>query len=165
MTAEQMFRQKMELDNIKEQRQSLAQAVDAKRGQFNQTMQTKLAEMRKSARELASKSIQGFSEETEKALRSFAESEGLAPQEVDNVLLDPRSFKIIWKAMQFDKVKAGTAKVDATQKALKPGAASERMPQQVVNKLNFNKALKAATSSGDKAKVIEQRLAGVFAKR
>jgi len=72
--------------------------------------------------------------------------------------------KILWKAMQFDKVQAGTARVDTATKTLKPGAASNRMPAEVAQKLNFNKAMKSAQTSSEKARVIEARLAGMFTK-
>ena len=64
--------------------------------------------------------------------------------------------------MQFDKLssKEATANVD---KVLKGAPPSERMPAQVAAKLNFNKAMKKAESSGAKAQLIEQRLAqGIF---
>ncbi len=166
MTAEQMLRQRIELDSIKERKQALQDSIASKRSQFTTNMQAKLTELRGKSRELASKSIQGFSEETEKAMRDYAKTEGLTDPELDNVLLDPRSYKIVYKAMQFDKVKAGTGKVNqAVDRVLKPGAASERMPQGTANKLNFNKAMKAAgNDSGAKARVIENRLVGIFSK-
>ena len=165
MNTDQMLRHKVEIDNIKEQRASLAQSVADKRAQFQEHMKAKLSELRQKSRELASKSIEGFSEQTEKDMRAFASSQGLAEPEIDNVLLDPRSQTIIWKAMQFDKIKAGTGKaVDNVGKVLRPGAAENKMPKDVAAKLNFNKAMKQAVTSGQKASVIEQRLAGVFAK-
>jgi len=164
-----LMRQRMELDQIKERRQELQNSITDKRSKFNTEVQAKLTELRGKSRELASKSIQGFSEETEKAMREYAKTEGLTDPELDNVLLDPRSYKIVYKAMQFDKVKAGTGKAQqAAQRAdrvLKPGAAGERMPAATANKLNFNKAMKAAgNDSGAKARVIEDRLVGIFSK-
>lgn len=99
-------------------------------------------------------------------MRKFALSHGLSDREYDNVVLDPRSESIIWKAMQFDKVQAGTSQATAqVAKVLKPGAATERMPEGVKAKLQFNKDMKAAKTSGDKARVIEGRLEGIFARR
>jgi hypothetical protein len=163
MTTDQMLRHKVEIDNIKEQRQSLMQSVAEKKTQFQEQMRAKLQELRGKTREIASKAIDGYSEQTEKDMRSFASSQGLAEGEIDSVLLDPRSYQIVWKAMQFDKVKASTGKVvEAAQKVIRPGAASNRMPADVAQKLNFNKAMKNAQTSGQKAQVIEQRLAGIF---
>lgn len=164
-----MMRQRMELDQIKDRRRELADSIGAKRTKFTADVQAKLTELRGKSRELASKSIQGFSEETEKSMREYAKTEGLTDSELDNVLLDPRSYKIVYKAMQFDKVKAGTGKAQQAaqrvDRVLKPGAAGERMPAATANKLNFNKAMKAAgDNSSAKARVIEDRLAGIFSR-
>ena len=165
MTTDQILRQKIELDQIKERRSGLQQAIAEKREKFKAEVDAKISELRGKSREIAAKSIKDFSEETEKAVRAFAGKSGLAEAEINNVLLDPRSYQIIWKAMQFDVISASAGKVAvATDKLLRPGPASERMPASVAGKLNFNKAMAKATTSGDKARVIEQRLAGVFAK-
>lgn len=164
MSTDQMFRHRVELDNIKEQRATLANSVADKRAKFQEDVKSRITDLRSKSRELASKSIEGFSEQTEKDMRAFASSQGLAEPEIDNVLLDPRSFQIIWKAMQFDKVKAGTGKaVEAAQKVIRPGASHDKMPANVAAKLNFNKAMKQAQTSAQKANVIEEKLArGLF---
>lgn len=169
MSAEQMLRQRIELDQIRDRKSALEKSIGEKRSKFTQERQAKIQELRGKSKELASKSIPGFSEETEKGMREYAKSEGLTDAEIDNVLLDPRSYKVIWKAMQFDKVKAGTTKAAETaakaERVLRPGAAGERMPAQTAAKLNFQKAMKAAgNDSGAKARVIEDRLMGVFSR-
>lgn len=169
MTTDQMLRHKVEVDNIKERRAQLADSMNGKRAKFTAEVQAKLAELRGKSRELASKSIQGFSEDTEKGMREYARTEGLTDSEIDNVLLDPRSFKVIYKAMQFDKVKAGTGKAaeaaTKVDRVLRPGNAGERMPAKTAENLNFGKAMKAAgTNSAAKARVIEDRLVGMFSK-
>ena len=171
MTTDQMLRHKVEIDNIKEQRGLLKQAIDDKRAKFQDEFKARIADLRGKSRELASKSITGFNEQIETEMRKFASSEGLSDSEIDNVFLDPRSYKVVYKAMQFDKIQAGTGKAaDAATKAdrvLRPGAASERMPAKTAAQLNFNKAKNAAQSKGSSAvaNVIEQRLEGMFAKR
>lgn len=163
MTTEQMLRHKVEIDNVKEQRQMLRQSIDSKRSSFTEQMQTKLNQLRGQSREIASKSINGFTEAVESEMRAFAIKEGMGEKEIDSIFLDPRSYKLVYKAMQFDKVQQGTGRVQETVgKVLKPGAASERMPASTVNKLNFAKAMKAAKTSGQKANVIEGRLANIF---
>lgn len=170
MNTEQMLRHKVEIDTVNEQRAAIVQALGEKRSKFEGDVKVRMNELRGKSRELASKAIQGFSEKTESEMRTFALAEGLTDFEIDNVLLDPRSYKVIWKAMQFDKVQANTGKaadaVTKTDRVLKPGVAGERMPAATAAKLNFNKAMKAAgTNSAAKARVIEQRLEGVFARR
>lgn len=165
MNTDQILRQKIELDQIKERRDGILRSIDEKRGKFKSEVDAKITELRSKSREIASKSIKDFSEETEKSVRSFAAKSGLAEAEINNVLLDPRSYQIIWKAMQFDAISASTGKVtQAVDKVLRPGASSDKMPAQVAQKLNFNKAMAKAVTSADKARLIEQRLAGTFTK-
>jgi muconolactone delta-isomerase len=165
MSMEQMMKARAELDQIKDRRADLVQAMEGKRTKFNEEFKSKLSELRAKSRELAAKSISGYSEETEKSIYAYAKTEGLTEPEIDSVLLDPRSAKVLWKAMQFDKVKAGTTKaVDAASKVVKPGATHEKMPQPVIDKLNYAKAMKKAATSGEKANLIETRLHGLFGK-
>lgn len=169
MSMEQMFRHKMEVDQVKERRTAIKASVDEKRSKFNDEVKAKITELRSKAKELAAKKIPGFSEEVDKEIRAYARSEDLADSEIDNVMLDARSTRIMWKAAQFDKIKAGTqSAADKATKAgpvLKPGVAGERMPASTVSKLNLAKALKNSTSSGEKARAIEDHLArGIFAK-
>jgi hypothetical protein len=169
MSTDQMLRHKVEIDSVKEQRSAIVQALNEKRAKFQDEFKAKMSGLRLKSRELASKAISGFSEKTEAEMRTYAIGEGLTEAEVDNVFLDPRSYKVIYKAMQFDKVQAnsGRAVEAATQadRVLRPGGAGQKMPADVAQRLNFGKAMKAAHTSGDKARVIEARLAQTFAKR
>ena len=146
----------------------MVNSIQEKRNKFTSDLQSKIKDLRAKAREIASKSINGFSEDTEKTIREYAKSEGLNDTEIDNVLLDPRSFKVIWKAAQYDKIKAGTSqaadKAAKADRVLKPGVAGNRMPKETMNKLNFGKALAKAETSSQKARVIEDRLSQVFTK-
>lgn len=165
MSTDQVIRQKLELDNIKERRSSLKESIADKRGKFDAEMQSHLKALSAKARELATKSISGFSEETEKSMRAFAASEGLTEAEIDNVLRDARSFRVIYKAMQFEKVQQASKPALVKTGVLKPGPSSDRMPADVVSKLNFNKAIAKAKTPQEKSQLIEGRLADMFAKR
>jgi hypothetical protein len=168
MTTEQMLRHKVEVDSIKERRDAIRSAIADKRSQFDTEVKSKISELRKSAWDMAVKKIGGSSEETQKAVTEYGLSKGLTEQELSNVLLDPRSAEILWEAAQFRKIKAGTSqaaeKATKASPVLKPGAAGERMPAKTAAQLNFQKAMKGARTSGEKANIIEQRLSGIFAK-
>jgi len=165
MSMEQMLRHRAQIDEVKERRDGLKKAISDKRQAFDEEVKKTIGNLRAKARESASKSIKDFSEDTEKAIRSFAIAEGLTESQVENVLLDPTSYRILWKAMQFDKVKAtaGSA-VERATKVVRPGASGERMPEDVKARLNFRKELKGSKTSGDKARVIEGRLENLFAR-
>jgi len=162
LTTDQILRQKLELDQIKERRETLKSAVAEKRTQFDNQVQTRLKEAKSKARELASKAIPNFTDETDKSVRSYAATRGLSEAEIDNVLLDPRSYQILWEAAQFRAVQANATQQNPTQKVLKPGASTNPMPQTVKDKLAFNRAMKSAKTSGEKANLIEDRLQGMF---
>jgi hypothetical protein len=162
LSSDQMIRQKIELDQIRDRRQAVAQSINDKRAQFAQQLQTRLQELRGKSREQVSKSIDNFSEDTERTIRDYAKSEGLTEREIDNMLLDPRAFRLAWKASQYDKVRAdakGGKQTSDADGVIRPGVAGERMSRDAAQKLNFGKAMKAAKTSQQKATVIEDRLA------
>lgn len=164
MSTDQMVRQGRDLDNVKEQRAELVKQIGEKRTAFDIEIKSKISELRGKSRDLASKSIQGFTEAAEKEVRAYALSQGLSDTEVDNVLLDPRSYKIMYHALQFTKVQSGTNKaVQTAEKLVKPGAASARPLAGAAEKSHFQKAMHQAPTSRDKATLIEERLAGMFA--
>lgn len=166
MKTEDVLRAKIEIDSIKERRDTIKQSIASKRGKFDEDMKAALAQHRSKAREMASKAITGFSEDTEKSVRSYAASKGLSDAEIDNVLLDPRSFGIIWEASQYAKIAAGVKPAQAAaERALKPSGTSEKMPAEVRAKLDYRKAIKSAKTSGQKAELIEGRIAGMFGGR
>lgn len=166
MPTDQILRNKIEIDNIKERREAVRQAIAAKRSKFDSDVKAKIDELRAKSWESTAKAINGYTEQTKDELRKFALAEGLTDSEFDNVSLDPRSLRVIYKAMQFDKVQAAAkASPNTKGNALRPGASSERMPPDTVAKLNFRKAMKAATTSREKETAIEGRLAGIFDKR
>jgi hypothetical protein len=159
MNMEQLMRTRAEIDQVKERRAGLVQSIQGKRTQYDDAVKQHLTKLRANSRELIAKSIQGFNEEAEKAIRSYAVAEGLSEAEADSVMLDPRSAKILWKAQQFDKVQASAGKaVGAAARVLKPGGAQERMPAKTAADLNFRKAMKGAKTSSDKAQVIQAKL-------
>lgn len=163
LSAQEMFTRRNEIDQIKERRSEIQESINNKRKTFTDELQAKLRELQGKSRELASKSISGFGEETEKTIREYAKSAGFTDRELDSVFLDPRSVRLIWEAAQYRKVEAGTAKAGQTaqqlEKALRPGVAARTMPKETANKLNFNKAMKSAKTSSQKADIIQERLA------
>jgi N-acetyl-beta-hexosaminidase len=82
-------------------------------------------------------------------------------QEIDSIW-DPRHAKTLWKAMQFDKLqKSATRAPTKTPAVVKPGASNPMTPQ-VKNDLSLRKAQKSASTSSDRAKVIQARLENSF---
>lgn len=154
-----------ELSRVPRQREMLVRHVEGKRAEFEKGVQEKINEIRQSAREALSKQIPGLNDELMASLRTHAKSFGFTEQDADGVLSDPRSSLVLYKAMRYDQLQANkdaaVKKATAASPTIKPGA-SNAMPQQVRDKLSFNKAMKAAPNSQAKARLIEQRLANSF---
>lgn len=166
LSTDQILRQKLELDNVKERKAAIKESLADKKTKYEADTTARMKDLRTKARELVSKSINGFGEETEKSMRSYAASKGLTDAEFDRVSMDTRSLSILHDALQFSKVAADAKQPVLTKPGvLKPGPSNERMPAEVVSKLNFNKAIAKAHTSREKSVLIEERLAGMFAKR
>ena len=95
--------------------------------------------------------------------REYGKAVGFTDVAMDGIELDARSAMVLHKAAQFDALQAN--KSAAVQKldspVVKPGS-STPMPQQVRDKLSFHKSMKSAKTSQEKARLIENRLAGMF---
>lgn len=166
MSTEQILRNKIEIDSVKERREALKSSVEQKRTKFQQEMDARIKELKGKSRDVAAKKIGDFSDQTEASLRKWAVAEGFTEAETDSIMLHPLSAITLWKAAKYDEIKAGTkgAAERATKAppALRPGAAGERVSQEAAKKLSLSKELASARTSGQKANAIESYLQGKF---
>lgn len=151
---------KQEVYLLDKQMQTLKEGIDGKRQHFGREQQRIAAELKDKARDVVRKSIPNFTDELASQIAEHAISEGYTKQEID-AIWDPRHAKTLWKAMQFDRLQKAAVKAPKPVAVVKPGASSA-MPAQVKNDLNMRKAQKAATTSSDRAKVIQARLEASF---
>ncbi len=106
--------------------------VKAELGQSIQRLnQKRSADLQTAAKECIAvlsdpdKGIKGWSKEVYSSIRDYAQSEGIATQVMDE-LVDPAAYKLIHKAMLYDKGKA-TVKKDADDKSK-----TKKAPQKIV---------------------------------
>lgn len=162
MTSEQLWQVKSQLDNLKEKREEMARGIDGKWRGWQQEQNKLLGEIQQKATEYVTKSIKGWSPEVQKALTDYGVAEGYTAAELNQLSTDARIVKTLWKAQQYDKAQQqlaeGKLRVTPT---VKPGS-SNPMPQQVKDKLAFNKQMKSARTSAEKAKAIERELMNRF---
>jgi hypothetical protein len=152
--------EKQEVYLLDKQMSSLQQGIDGKRQEFGRE-QTRIAnELKAKAKDVLQKSIPNFNEQLAKDIAEHAISEGYTKQEID-AIWDPRHAKTLYKAMQFDRLQKAAVKAPKPVVVVKPGA-SNPMPAQVKTDLNMRKAQKSASTSSDKAKVIQARLEASF---
>lgn len=158
MTSEQLWQVKTQLDNLKEKREELARGIDGKWRGWQQQQNQLLGEIQQKANEYVTKAIKGWGPELQKALTDYGVAEGYTAAELNQLSTDARIVKTLWKAQQYDKAQQqlaqGKLRVTPT---VKPGS-SNPMPQQVKDKLAFNKQMKTARTSAEKAKAIEAEL-------
>ena len=154
-----------EIARVPRQREAIQRSIEGKRAKFDQTMQEHLTTIRQSAKEALSKSIPGFSDEVLGTITSYSKTLGFSEQDIDAITTDPRSSSVLYKAMQYDKLQSNKAeavkKATSAGPAIKPGA-SNPMPQSVKDKLGFQKAMKSAKTSQEKANLIQKRLEASF---
>lgn len=158
MTSEQLWQVKMQVDNLKEEREKLAGNLNSKWNQHQQEQIAFAQEAMSKAQDAVAKSIKGWGPEAKAAMRDYALNEGYTAVEIDT-LADPRMVKTIWKAQQYDKLQSqkvqGRVQVAPT---VKPGS-SNPMPQKVKEQLALRKQLNNPNAtSAQKAKAIEAEL-------
>lgn len=165
LATDDLLRKRIEIDGVKERRDELAKAVDSKRSEFEESVKKSTAELRQKSLEALSKSVPNWSEATLKAVRERAESEGFTGDEIDRIMLDARSAKVLWKAAEYDRLKAATGKASQAASAappiVKPGAVKQMQPA-VKNDLALRKQQSTAKTSSEKARIIAQRLEARF---
>ena len=155
--------EKQEIYLLDKQAEGLRKTIDGKRGEFRQKQTEVANDLKAKAREAVRKSIPNFSDKLAEEIAAHAIDEGYTRQEID-AIWDPRHAKTLWKAMQFDKLQKAAVQKPKAPAVVKSGPSASPMPQNVKADLNLRKAQKAASTSSDKAKVIEARLAASFAR-
>lgn len=165
MSTDEVLRQKIQIDQYKEQREAIARSINGKWHQFTEAREKALTDLKTKARELTSQRIPNWSEAVQKAVHEHALTEGYTEAELAQAELDPRHNVTLWKAQQFDALKAKATPAVTQVKSIKT-TSSNPMPQAVKDKLAFNKAMKGtAPGSPEQKRLIEQRAGSLFAKR
>jgi hypothetical protein len=160
LDTDSMMKMRMQIDQLKDAREKAVQALTQKQQFFQHQREQAVAAMRDSGQKVLQQAIPDWGPETSKSLIEYGVTEGYRQDELASIL-DPRMVKTLWKAAQWDKLQKG--KPDATKRAnnappvLKPGASSPEMNQRM-EKVRFAKDMKGASTSQDKAKLIQKRL-------
>ena len=119
------------------------------------------AEAEKGARQL----IGALTQAENVAMAQTVRNLGFTEEEFKAKASDPRLIAAIHKAAKWDALQASksasVAKAESAPPVVKAGAVSG-MPAQVKQDLAFRKQMKAASSSSDRARLIEQRLTARF---
>lgn len=164
MSTDEIIKTKIQLDQWKEQRDALKQQLEGKYREFSQKRDEAIKGLRTKANETAASRIPGWNDATQKAVREHALTEGYTEAELEQAGLDPRHWVTLWKAQQFDQLKAKAKPTVSDVRSVKT-TPSNPMPQHVKEKLAFNKQVqKTAPNSTERNKLVEQRAASIFSR-
>jgi hypothetical protein len=163
MTTDEAFRKKLQLDQWKDEREAIAKTLHGKHQQYEKKTQDALKELKTKALDTISKRIPNWNEAEAKALREHALSDGYTAAELDSIL-DPRHTLTLWKAKQFDQLRAKASKTVTDVKTVKT-TPSNPMTPQTKNYLNYRKTLqKTAPNSPQRRRAVEERIADKFSR-
>lgn len=153
-----------EISQWEKERESIANKLREKHQQWAQKTDQALRELSSKADEAVKQRVPNWSDSTWKEISEHAKAEGYTDVEL-NAINDPRHKLTLWKAQQFDALKAKATKTVVDAKTVKV-TPSNPMPQHVKDQLNFRKQLaKTAPNSSERKQAIESRVANMFTKR
>lgn len=121
------------------ERQSIADSVREKHQQWERKTDEAMRELASKADAVVKQRVPNWSDSTWNEIREHAKSDGYTDVEL-NTIHDPRHKLTLWKARQFDQLKAKATKTVVDAKAVKTSPANP-MPQAVKDKLSFRKEI------------------------
>ena len=159
MDTDTIVRARQGMDGLKEKAGELRQRLGVEWNQFSQAVTQSRSQMLQQGMEYLRRSIPKLDQSTVSLIRQTAMSEGFTAAEVDE-MADARLVKVLWKASQYDALKAGQkSAVEAVKKAppvIKPGA-SQGQTQVAANKYkDARNQLKKSGKVDDAAKLFER---------
>jgi hypothetical protein len=148
----------------KEEREVIAARLRDKQQQWIQKTDNALKELQSKAEEAVRQRVPNWNADTWKTVSEHAKNDGYSDVELSSIN-DPRHKLTLWKAQQFDALKAKASKTVVDAKTVKT-TPTNPMPQHVKEQLNFRKQLaKTAPNSFERNKAVEDRVASMFSKR
>jgi hypothetical protein len=164
MTADQKLDRMAQEGQWTKEREAIARSIYQKQQQWADKTDAALKDLNNKSEEIVRQRVPNWNADTWKAISEHAKQEGYSDVEL-NSINDPRHKLTLWKAQQFDALKAKATKTVVDAKTVKTGPTNP-MPQHVKEKLNFNKQIaKTAPGSMDRQRVVEARAGSLFAKR
>lgn len=143
LETEQLLKARASFDQLKDMRAELAEAIKAKRGDFDQRISQHVQEAMQAGEKYITQRIKGFNDDTKNEILSYGVAEGYTKAELDRVM-DPRIVVSLHKAMQWDKLQASKPetlnRASQAQPTVRPGAS-----QRPVSRIqSLNKAFSQA---------------------
>jgi len=161
MSTEDLLRTRAQYDQLRDARAELDKSIQAKRGQFQQKIQSVRAQTLQAGQAYIAQHIKNFNETTQRELMEHGLQDGYLQDELSK-LSDPRLVVTMWKAMQWDKLKASAPgvqnKASRAAPVVRPGASIN----QPTRKQASLKRFKDAKTPQEKRTAGEDYFAGFF---
>lgn len=140
---EDLMRTKLYHDQIKEQRDAAIQALQQKQQQFKSSLSEQLKQLEKASHQEVTLKIPGFNDKAKGELKKYILEKGYSEDAAARMFLNPVDVELIYKAQQFDALQASKPQIqnraNSAPPVVKPGAATNAMPQDTKLKLALSK--------------------------
>lgn len=167
LSTDDALRTKLQMDEWARQKAQIEKSVTTKRQEWDRKQHEAFAKLVNESLAVVAKRIPGWGPELAKQVTEHALNEGFTDTELRKANTDPRLAVTLWKAQQYDALKAQATPAAIAAKTVKT-TPSNPMPQRVREDLNFRKvAQKAQTDqkyakSGDFRQALQNRIASKF---
>lgn len=164
MTPDDRHLKDLQIRQWEKERAQLERQIQGKHHEWSQKTEAALKNLQTKANELIAKRIPNYSDATWKTVSEHAKNDGYTESEL-KLIIDPRHKVTLWKAQQFDEMRAKATKTVADVKAVKT-TSNNPMPQAVKDKLSFRKQIaRAAPGTPEYRQAVEARVGSLFSKR
>lgn len=164
MSTDEAFRHKIQLDDLRSQRDKLTQTVQAKYGEFQQQSQKQAQELQAKTLEALRQKVPNWDDKLAAQVTNHMREQGFTDADFESFNTHPKYVLAAWKAMQYDQLQAKATATVQQAKTVK-STSSKPMPQQTKELLNYRKALsKAPQNSPERKRLLESRAASIFSR-
>lgn len=157
----QLLHLRTQLDQLKDSRADVDQSIKAKRSEFEGKIKEASNEAINAGKKYIEQNIKGFNESMKQGLFAYGLNEGYSRDELDRIV-DPRIVVTLWKAHQWDSLKASqpnvTNRAAKASPVIKPGA-TKQTPSRVQQ---LNRQFKEASGRANKTRAAEAYFAEIF---
>lgn len=162
MTRDARQDKQFELDRLEKDRNELTNTLKGKYDEFQAKQKVERDKIKSEMTERLSKSIPGWSAETQSALMKYVQDRGIPEVNAQN--MSAIEAEIVWESMQYRKLKSEAKPVlkNAAAPTIKPSARPNPMPKDTQDKLNYRKALSKTSDPKARQKLAEDRIASIF---
>jgi hypothetical protein len=160
----QLIKLREQLNQLKDQRATVAEAIKAKRSGFDEKIKSFTQEAQTAGLKYIQQHIKGYDEKLQSSLNDYGIREGYSKDELSRII-DPRIVVTLWKASQWDALQSSKAgvlnKAQQAAPVVRPGAT-----QKAVSRVQaLDKKFKEAKSGKSKNAAAEDYFAARFGEK